>query len=166
MDFGSVLLELQRSGSCDWASATHLLPRAIGVSRLRDLQHASRKVKLADRRKYYAIVRGADGFTGIVREWYGTNGGESLTDGVSSCRFKGFKREAQAVAFIAQHSEQEGLAEGRRPQSAEQGGPAARTDGVQKPPTEQKEPSAGEQGEPEEKAEEKAEEEQHLCIIA
>ena len=124
-------------------------------------------VKLADRRKkYYAIVRGADGFTGIVREWYGANGGKSLTDGVSNCRFKGFKREAQAVAFIAQHSEQEGLAEGRRPQPAEQGGPAARTDGVQKPPKEQTEPSAGEQGEPEEKAEEKAEEAQHLCIIA
>ena len=129
-------------------------------------QAGKSQVKLADRRKYYAIVRGADGFTGIVREWHGTNGGKSLTDGVSCCRFKGFKREAQAVAFIAQHSEQEGLAEGRRPQSAEQGGPAARTDGVQKPPTEQKEPPAGEQGEPEEKAKEKAEEEQDLCIIA
>ena len=128
----------------------------LGYLRLRDYQHAV-DCKLAGRSKenYYAVVGGLDGFTGIVKEWYGPGGALQLTNKVSRARFKRFGTESEAAAFIARHSqERKGPANHRRPQPigpAEQGEPAAagRAPEQGEPAAgEQEEPAAGEQGGP------------------
>ena len=101
-----------------------------------------------------------DGFTGIVRDWYGPGGALQLTNKVSGARFKRFGTESEAAAYIAKHSqEKKGQANHRRPrptETVEQGEPAA----AGREP-EQREPAAGAQGGP---PAEQAKPE--LCVIA
>ena len=52
--------------------------------------------------KYYAIVGGLNGFTGVARSWYGQ--AFALTQGVSNCLHKRFNTEAAARDFVASHS--------------------------------------------------------------
>ena len=52
--------------------------------------------------KYYAIVGGLNGFTGVARSWYGQ--AFALTQGVSNCLHKRFNTEAAARDFVARNS--------------------------------------------------------------